>query len=230
VRERIYIPGVYDPEHVDDPIELNLGKLKKKSDCNIDTILEPNADPSYQISQHMIDVLTCWDEFYHGINQKVIGFPVWSSYFKTVSVSPSLPDWKLDFIRKNQKLYLDNQTFIDGWLKRWNNLRGFNPTERKFEWQAGTSEQSIWDCLIQSRPSGIRVKKPDVFPALVAIVQTPIIGKYKRKITVREAARLQSFPDSFQPDENKQAAYKQFGNSVNILILKKIFKALTSKY
>lgn len=230
VRERIYIPGVYDPEHVDDPIELNLGKLKKKSDCNIDTILEPNADPSYQISQHMIDVLTCWDEFYHGINQKVIGFPVWSSYFKTVSVSPSLPDWKLDFIRKNQKLYLDNQTFIDGWLKRWNNLRGFNPTERKFEWQAGTSEQSIWDCLIQSRPSGIRVKKPDVFPALVAIVQTPIIGKYKRKITVREAARLQSFPDSFQPDENKQAAYKQFGNSVNILILKKVFKALIKDY
>ena len=59
------------------------------------------------------------------------------------------------------------------------------------------------------RPSGIRVKVPTNFPALVALVQIPIIGKYKRRLTVREAARLQSFPDSFIPNENDKQAYKQ---------------------
>ena len=80
--------------------------------------------------------------------------------------------------------------------------------------------------MIQIRPSGVRVKKPDIFQALVALVQTPIVGKYRRKLSVREAARLQSFPDSFIPDENKQQAYKQFGNSVNINVVKEIFRIM----
>ena len=109
---------------------------------------------------------------------------------------------------------------------RWNYLKDFSPTERKFEWQCGTAIKSIWEGVIQIRPSGVRVKKPDVFQALVALVQTPIIGKYKRKLSVREAARLQSFPDSFISDHNMRQAYKQFGNSVNVKVVKEIFKKL----
>ena len=59
------------------------------------------------------------------------------------------------------------------------------------------------------------MKRPNCFPALVAMVQIPIIGKYGRRLTPREAARLQSFPDSFEPDENDARAYRQLGNAVN---------------
>ena len=170
--------------------------------------------------------MTAWDEFYRGVDVKVIGFPIWSEYFKTKTIDESFPSWKQDFVRKNQEIYRRNKDFIDAWLKKWNNLRGFTPTEKKFEWQCGTTIKSIWEGVIQIRPSGVRVKKPDIFQALVALVQTPIIGKYKRKLSVREAARLQSFPDTFIPDENKQQAYKQFGNSVNINVVKEIFKKL----
>ena len=101
------------------------------------------------------------------------------------------------------------------------------------EWQAGDSINSLWDGLIQCRPSGIRVKKPTCFPALVAMVQIPIIGKYKRKLTVREAARLQSFPDDFIPNDIDQQAYKQFGNAVNVNVIKtaadKLFNYETTK-
>ena len=227
VRERVYIPGVYDPDNADDPLELNFGNLLNKKDNSIDSILDPTeSDPFYSLPQHTVDVLNAWDEFYHGIDIKIIGFPVWFDYFKTVSVSPLFPPWKQEFIRKNQELYRRNKPFIDFWIKKWKGLKDFSPTERKFEWQCGESVSSIWDAVIQSRPSGIRVKKPDVFQALVAIVQTPIIGKYRRRLSVREAARLQSFPDSFIPDENKQQAYKQFGNSVNINVLIEIFQRL----
>lgn len=227
VRERIYIPGVYDLDHVDEPIDIHFDKLLNKEDNSIDTILDPNENgKDYKLSKHTIDVLKAWDEFYHGIDIKVVGFPVWSSFFKTVGVDPSFPDWKKEFVRKNQDLYKRNKAFIDKWLKKWNYLKGFTDTEKKFEWQCGTSVSSIWEAVIQFRPSGVRVKKPDIFQALVALVQTPIIGKYKRRLSVREAARLQSFPDDFIPDCNKQQAYKQFGNSVNVKVLEEIFERL----
>ena len=58
------------------------------------------------------------------------------------------------------------------------------------------------------------------------MVQIPIIGKYKRRLTVREAARLQDFPESFIPNENDQQAYKQFGNAVNVEVIKRSAESL----
>lgn len=230
VRERVYIPGIYDPQNTDKPLLIQFDKLLDKKDNSIDTILDPTEnDPYYSLSQHTLDVLTAWDEFYQGLDTKIIGFPIWSSYFKEKIIDPTYPEWKKDFIRKNQDLYKRNKSFIDSWLKKWKYLKGFTPTEQKFEWQCGTSISSVWEGVIQIRPSGVRVKKPDIFQALVALVQTPIIGKYKRKLSIREAARLQSFPDSFIPDENKQQAYKQFGNSVNINVVKEIFKKMAKE-
>lgn len=92
------------------------------------------------------------------------------------------------FVEKNKKLYQNNKDFIDSWLVKYNDLSDFTPTQRKFEWQCGTSINSIWEGVIQFRPSGIRIKKPDCFQALVAMVQIPIIGKYKRRLSVSEAA------------------------------------------
>ena len=230
VRERIYIPGVYDPENVDEPLNINFDSLMEKSDNSIYSILDPNEnDPLCTLTNHTIDVLNAWDEFYRGIDIKVIGFPVWYEYFKTTSIDSSFPGWKQEFVRKNQELYKRNKKFIDKWEKKWDYLVDFTPTERKFEWQCGANINSVWEGVIQIRPSGVRVKKPDIFQALVALVQTPIIGRYRRKLSIREAARLQSFPDSFVPDSNRMQAYKQFGNSVNVKVLQTIFEKLFSE-
>jgi DNA (cytosine-5)-methyltransferase 1 len=43
-----------------------------------------------------------------------------------------------------------------------------------------------------------------------------------RRITVREAARLQGFPDSFKVHPNDNAAYHQFGNSVSVPVISKV--------
>ena len=43
--------------------------------------------------------------------------------------------------------------------------------------------------------------------------------RLKRKITLKEAARLQSFPTTFKFDENENQAYKQLGNSVNVKVI-----------
>ena len=229
LRERVVILGLYDPEHVDENLEIDLGDLLDKKDCSIESVLEEEADEKYSISSYEEEVLSAWDEFYQNIDIKVIGFPVWAEYFKK-GPNPDNPQWKNEFIEKNNKLYRDNKKFIDAWLKKNNNLEDWVPTHRKFEWQCGTQVGSIWEAVIQMRPSGIRVKSPNCFPALVAMVQIPIIGKYKRRLSVREAARLQSFPDEFIPNSNDQQAYKQFGNAVNVEVIKRVAKVLFETY
>lgn len=231
-RERVIILGKYDPDNIDEPINVDFGEFKKKEENSIyDILTEGKVDDSYYITDYETKVLTAWDEFYKGINLKVIGFPIWADYFKYDGSFEGMPDWKVTFIKKNMALYNDNKAFIDTWFRKYDNLKDFAPTHHKMEWQCGTSIDSVWDAVIQFRPSGVRVKKPDCFQALVAMVQIPIIGKYRRRLTVEEAARLQSFPvddkeHPFLSDPNKQQAYKQFGNSVNVEVIRRATEQL----
>ncbi len=216
LRERVYILGIRK-ELYDGELNFEIPKANKNL-LNIYEagIIDENPDPKYKISAHEENTLNCWDEFYNGIKETVIGFPIWFSEFHATYDTSDLPGWKAGICHKNRALYKNNKEFIDNWAEKWNDLNGLTPTERKFEWQAGDSIKSLWDGFIQYRPSGIRVKRPDSFPALVAIVQIPIIGKYKRRLTPREATRLQSFSDEFLPNTNDHQAYKQFGNAVNV--------------
>jgi DNA (cytosine-5)-methyltransferase 1 len=225
LRERVYILGIHKSSGVKE-IKIDLPKYTEKMDIYSAGILEENVDEKYSISEYEEKVLTCWDEFYHGIKENVLGFPIWAFEFKETYDTSDLPAWKAGFCKKNRELYENNKEFIDSWLDKWNNLDDFVPTHKKFEWQAGETIDTIWEGFIQFRPSGIRVKRPDFFPALVAMVQIPVIGRLKRRLTPREAARLQSFPDSFIPDENDHQAYKQFGNAVNVNCVEYLAKQL----
>ena len=248
LRERIVIVGIHKSIGVKKiKIELPNNKNNEINLLNSSILEDKKVANKYYISEHEKEVLTCWDEFVKGIKyvpavckgnaeekkyeksvfNGTIGFPIWSSEFKeNYDYSFIKYNWKKEFIVKNRCLYEFNKTFIDEWLEKWDYLNNFTATEKKFEWQCGKSCKSIWDGLIQFRPSGIRVKTATVFPALVAIVQIPIIGKVKRRLTPREAARLQSFPDNFICNPNDQQAYKQFGNAVNVKVIKYVAEQL----
>lgn len=193
--------------------------------CSINSILQdddeiPNIE-EYRISPDIEDLINLWNEFIRNIKvEKLPGFPVWSDRLCDLDSTEDLsqyPVWKRNFILKNNELYVNNRQFIDGWLKKARQNPLFFGAKAKLEWQAGqTKNPNIWNQIFQFRPSGIRIKSNTYFPALVAIVQTSIVGPKKRFLTTRECARLQSFPDNFQPDVKQQQAYKQFGNAVNV--------------
>lgn len=227
IRERVYILGIHNSLNIDS-LNINIPQMKKsKIYFYKSNIIDSNmVNSDYYISEYEEFVLNAWDEFYKGIKEVTIGFPIWSDEFKTNNDVSALPSWKRNFVEKNRNLYLNNKEFIDKWLEKYCNLQEFKPTDRKFEWQAGGTITSLWDGIIQFRPSGIRVKRPDTFPALVAMVHIPIIGKLKRRLTPREAARLQSFPDTFIPNSNSKQAYKQFGNAVNVDVVEFLAKQL----
>jgi DNA (cytosine-5)-methyltransferase 1 len=53
-------------------------------------------------------------------------------------------------------------------------------------------------------------------------------GNNPRKITPREAARLQGFPDSFMPHPSDTQAYKQFGNAVPVVMAEAVITSILS--
>ena len=200
-------------------------KDEQMKPCSIDSILQDDNEISnieeYRISPDMENLIDLWNEFLQKIQVKRLpGFPVWSERLCDLNPNEDLtqyPTWKQNFIRKNNELYINNREFIDEWIIRAKQNPLFFGAKAKLEWQAGqTGCPNIWNQIFQLRPSGIRVKVNTYFPALVAIVQTSIIGSRKRFLTPRECARLQSFPEDFQPDVKLQQAYKQLGNAVNV--------------
>jgi DNA (cytosine-5)-methyltransferase 1 len=122
------------------------------------------------------------------------------------------------------KKHLTHERFLRQWLQNAKVNDKFNGSKAKLEWQSGKFQpnDSIWTLLFQFRPSGIRISRADYSPALVAMSQIVYVGSKKRKLTPREVARLQSFPDDFKICSSINKAYKQFGNAVNVDVVEMI--------
>lgn len=136
------------------------------------------------------------------------------------------PKWKIDFIRSNREFYADNRRWIDPWMAR-SRLTELPTSFQKFEWNAQGGHRRIWDYVIQTRASGVRVKRPSSAPSLIAMTDTqvPIIGWERRYMTTRECAQLQSLGDIALPD-SRSAAYKALGNAVNATVVEAIGRRL----
>jgi DNA (cytosine-5)-methyltransferase 1 len=157
------------------------------------------------------------------------GFPLWVDHWTPrdeLKIPKETPEWKINFLKKNSDFYEANKGIINEWLKSNNNLADFPPSRRKFEWQAQDAN-NLDETVMHFRPSGIRVKKATYLPAMVAITQTSVLGKQKRRISAREGARLQGLPEWFDfSDQSQTATFKQLGNGVNIGVVYNVMKAL----
>jgi len=192
-------------------------------ESNISSILDD--DNTEIMDDKLVSVLQLWEDFIQHFKQKNIKlptFPIWSDDWDSTYSLKELPDWKSKFIRQNREFYKNNKDWLESWLKKARENSSFSGAKRKLEWQCGIFQQddSLWKLLFQFRPSGIRVKRVNYSPALVAMAQIVYVGEKCRKLTPREVARLQSFPDSFKLPSSSSVAYKQFGNSVNVEVIK----------
>jgi DNA (cytosine-5)-methyltransferase 1 len=163
-----------------------------------------------------------WNDFVVTLRRagvkKLPGFPVWEYAWvlnEDLVIDPETPAWKANFLRKNAAFYTEHEALLESWLERWNYLEDFPASRRKFEWQA-QGAASLDETIMHLRPSGLRAKRATYVPALVAITQTSILGDLRRRLSPREAARLQSLPEWFDfGDQPDAATYKQVGNGVN---------------
>jgi DNA (cytosine-5)-methyltransferase 1 len=139
-------------------------------------------------------------------------------------VMKAFPNWKRNYIRHCREFYKDNKKYLKEIIKEISKYQ--SQSWQKLEWNVGESNRNIYDYIIQFRPSGIRVKKPDFFPSLVcAKTQIPIIGWQNRYITREEGLKLQSLSGVELPT-NDNAAFIALGNAVNAKIVKHIAENL----
>lgn len=242
-RERIFIVATKVPNGVGEfakaPLDV-YAQIPTKWDpkdweISKDLLSKPeDTQDSNQISDSEKLVLQAWDEFVRVIRAQkhtVPAFPVWVDYWRENALEEDMPTWKRAIVQKNFDFYFKHQQILDSWLMKYSvrSAPQFTASKRKLEWQA-QDMSSLFEGLVHFRPSGVRVKKPTYLPALVAITQTPIIASESRRLSVREAARLQGFPDSFTFEHQTEAkSFKQLGNGVNIGVVWWVMKSLASR-
>jgi len=230
VRERVFITATrvgakrahaandVDPPVTNHPVD---GWNKNSWDLATHLLLPEGPETApYRLTEEEIHMIDVWDDFVQRLLEardgaRLPGFPLWADEFRTKPlIHHDTPSWKADFLTKNSLFYLEHQSVINGWLSDHANLKDLAPSRRKLEWQAQDAG-SLWQTVMHFRPSGIRAKLPTYVPALVAITQTSIVGPRRRRITPREAARLQGFPDTFVFGDQRDAdTYRQLGNAV----------------
>lgn len=241
VRERVFITGTFVgidrawAESEQGPLcrnESPEGWHKDNWDLDSHLLLDDeSAEAKYRLSDQEVAIIDTWDDFVTTLldarnGERLPGFPLWADEFRyRPRIPEGTPSWKADFLQKNAAFYRKHRKVIDRWLDRHDGLVGLPPSRRKLEWQAQDSK-CLWDTVMHFRPSGIRAKRPTYLPALVAITQTSIIGPRRRRITPREAARLQGFPDSFGFGSQTDAeTYRQLGNAVCVGVVKHITRS-----
>ena len=189
---------------------------------------------TYKLTSEEKQWIKVWDSFLKAIRKdggSLPGFPLWfdswglSKNVEKIEVCKEFPQWKNEFIEKNLNFYLNHKKAIKSWFKENPEIVNFPASRRKFEWQAQDAK-SIKECILHFRPSGIRVKKATYVPALVAINQTSILGDEGRKLTIREATRLQGFPEWFKfRGQTDNESYKQLGNAVNVGVIYQVLRS-----
>lgn len=221
-RERLFILGVHNSVLKGEKlleVELN---IENNRVCSIYDILEGSVDSKYNITDRELKVLNAWEEVCRDL--ELTGH-IWSSEFGKTDDYSGEKEWKHPYIKESRTFYNKYSEYLDNWKQKWD-VDSYNVRDSKLEWQAGKEIHSIFETIIQFRQTGIRCKRPNYIPTLLAINQTPIIGKLKRRLTPRECARLQSIPDWYILDESDNKAYKQIGNSINVDVIKCVVKEL----
>lgn len=246
-RERVLIAATYcenSPVRLSaEPSQLDLSKFyndwdpqnwRLKAHLPLEAKMTRKEKTSLQLTENELRWLDAWNEFVlilkNRLGQNIThGFPFWVDDWVHIDecvIPKKTPDWKRNFLIKNSEFYTEHKKELDRWLKKWDYLEDFPPSRRKFEWQAQDAKD-LWSTVLHFRPSGIRAKKPTYVPALVAMTQTSVLAGQKRRLSVREAARLQGFPDWFDfVDQPNSISYKQLGNAVNVGVIYNTLKSL----
>ncbi|MGZ9432581.1 DNA cytosine methyltransferase [Mycoplasma sp. 613B] len=200
-RERVFIPGILK-EKQENKIEQKdfIFSFDSKKTNEFINILEKNVDEKYFLQdEYLLKILNAWDEFVREVKfPETRTLPViWLDEFDQNYELKGLVPWRKKYLENMREFFEENYIFIKKWMEKYN-VSSWKLRDKKFEWQAGKEVRNIQNTFIQMRQSGIRCKKAEIFPTLVAIVQTSILfDKEKNKwryITPRGSSKSSNLP------------------------------------
>lgn len=169
----------------------------------------------------------CFNPPFPKYTRKTVMFDSLPSYAK--EKEEKFRQWKIRYIQQNRDWWSKISPYFPvGWL---DDLKIFPASLRKLEWNAKGEERDIWKYVLQFRPSGLRVKRFNSSPALVAMTATqiPILGPKRRFLTRVEGLRLQGFPDEHRLSTSRERAFRALGNAVHTDVVRRIAEHIIPK-
>ena len=138
--------------------------------------------------------------------------------------SLTLPKFELDRIRYHfehadeVRVKHDNSKYAPNTKKGKYGVYSFQKSDGSLRFHVGDPaktqiQEAFYSCL-------------DSYASTIIANRTPKLWDIERKLSVRESARLQGFPDDFKIPVSAAQAYKQFGNSVSVPVLTEIVKCM----
>jgi len=200
------------------PMEKN---PKKTLRTHVRALIDDSGVDAETLPPKMVVTERVWDEFVRTLRREGVvipKFPLWTDWWdnafeETDSFYVRYKNW----IDKNRDFYKKHKDILTPWLTNARAEALWEGAVRKFEWQAGDDEMGLDEVLWTPRSSGVRCKRVDYVPTLVALNTCPVYGPLHRRLTPRELLRLQSFPDAFEYE--KKTIFKQVGNAVNVRMI-----------
>ena len=178
-RQRVYFVcirnDIYNSKEIILPTnfdKINLGNF-------LDT--RENIDIKYFIEGDTLKCLNAWEEMIKifDVGEKISPVIMINEHYNNHSEEDfkNYPKWKKEYITANKPLIEKYRIQWDLWYARHHEILQKREIYGKLEWQVGKIKpnDSIFNYFIQFRQSGIRVKKAEYFPTLVAISQIPIL-------------------------------------------------------
>ena len=133
------------------------------------------------------------------------------------------PKWKVNYIQKNRNFWKENKKWIKHLIPK---IKTYISSWQKLEWNAGDDTRKIFDCLLQFRSSGIRIKSPCSVSSLVlTATQIPVIAWQKRYLNLKEAQKLQGF-ETIDMLSEPSRSFAALGNAVNTKVVSEIVQKL----
>ena len=140
---------------------------------------------------------------------------------------PTLPEYRIKTIAQNRCFYLLNTVWLNKWLPK---LKGYARTHAQLTVNIRDNIKDIRKGIIlMTRPSGITISKNNIYPTIVSGVGNDKgigVGRLNRFLTLKESARLQSFPENLVLPDTHSKAGKAIVNSVNIKVVQGVAETL----
>jgi DNA (cytosine-5)-methyltransferase 1 len=144
--------------------------------------------------------------------------------FNNDDPSLTLPKFELDRIKYHFehadeiRVKHDNSKYAPNTKKGKYGVYSFQKADGSLRFHVGDPaktqiQEAFYSCL-------------DSYASTIIANRTPKLWDIERKLSVRESARLQGFPDEFKIPVSSAQAYKQFGNSVSVPVLTEIVKCM----
>ena len=211
---------------------------KNIKNTSLVTIIDDYVDKKYNISPKLKTTEEVWNDFLEICNNNNIDvpkFPIWTDWWDSDGNNTTVTKYKKGLTKKeneenilkqqkafykkykkwidsNREFYNKHKNVLEEWLTRSRKKELWLGAVRKMEWQTGENNLNMKQVLWSPRGSGVRIKKLNYSPTLVAMVSMiPIYGPKSRMLTPREC-RTAIIPRKLHYHENDKIAYKQFGN------------------